>query len=313
LTAQPIGAPTFALQASGVPDAQLPQDRPLLIVLGIAQDGGAPQAGCLRPCCADAWSDPTLRHDRTCLALVDPRRPSRWLFECTPDFPAQLHLLNRYMPPQVTPDLAGIFLTHAHIGHYTGLMYLGRESIGASGIPVHAMPRMREFLTRNGPWNQLVRLKNIELRPLEADRPVQLGADLHVTPLVVPHRDEFSETVAFRIKGPSRTALFLPDIDKWDRWERPINDVIASVDVAFVDGCFFSEGELPGRDMSQIPHPTIRESMRLMSVLGAEHRNKVHFIHLNHTNPALRPDSEASREIAHAGFRVARKGDIITL
>eukprot|EP00957_Ditylum_brightwellii_P156501 11911053-Ditylum_brightwellii.AAC.1 len=68
-------------------------------------------------------------------------------------------------PTKKTPD--GIFLTHAHIGHYTGLMYLGREALGAVDVPVYAMPRMRSFLKNNGPWSQLVSLGNINIQNLE--------------------------------------------------------------------------------------------------------------------------------------------------
>ena len=72
--------------------------------------------------------------------------------------------------------------------------------------------------------------------------------------MLIPHRDEYSETVGFVIRGPDRSALFLPDIDKWDRWERKIADVLADADVAYLDGTFFADGELLGRDMSKIPH-----------------------------------------------------------
>ena len=88
------------------------------------------------------------------------------MFDATPDMTAQLEHLNTidtglaFMPN-------GIFLTHAHIGHYTGLMYLGKEAINANCIPVYTMPRMNDFLKRNGPWNQLVLLDNIELLPLQ--------------------------------------------------------------------------------------------------------------------------------------------------
>jgi pyrroloquinoline quinone biosynthesis protein B len=179
--------------------------------------------------------------------------------------------------------------------------------MGAGGVPVYAMPRMAAFLAGNGPWSQLVELGNVEIRPLRDGQAVRLAEGLSVTPLLVPHRDEFSETVAFRIDGPERSMLFLPDVDKWERWATPLETVLATVDVAYLDGTFFAEGELPGRDMSQIPHPFIVETMERLRPLPAAERAKVRFIHLNHTNPALDPESDAARRIEAAGFAVARE------
>jgi pyrroloquinoline quinone biosynthesis protein B len=209
--------------------------------------------------------------------------------------------------------LAGVFLTHAHIGHYTGLMHLGREVMGARGVPVHAMPRMRAFLEGNGPWDQLVRLDNVSIVPLAADSATALSPRLSVTPFRVPHRDEYSETVGFVIEGPSRRVAFLPDIDKWDRWERPVEDLIRSVDAAYLDATFFDGAELPGRDIREIPHPLIVESLERFKGLAGDARARVRFIHLNHTNPALDPEGEAARRVRAAGCAIAAEGETFGL
>jgi pyrroloquinoline quinone biosynthesis protein B len=279
-----------------------------LVVLGIAQDGGVPQAGTTDEA---AWQ-PAARRLVTSLALIDSTADKRYLFEATPDFPEQLHLLDRLAPTSARPGLEGIFLTHAHIGHYLGLAHLGREVMGAKQVPVWAMPRMAEFLRTNGPWSQLVELGNIALRPLAAGQPVDLGSGLSVTPILVPHRDEYSETVAFIIRGPRRSALFLPDIDKWEKLDQRgvrIEELIAQVDVAYVDGTFFADGEIPGRAMQDIPHPFIRESLARFAALPATERAKVRFIHLNRTNPALDPNGPAAQEIRAAGCGIAVEGE----
>jgi len=288
-------------------------DGPFAVVLGIAQDGGYPQSGCNRACCQPAWENPSARRHVSCIAIVDPETSSRWMLDCTPDFRDQLRMLDSIHAGKNGDVLSGIFLTHAHIGHYTGLMHLGREAIGTTSISVHAMPRMQKFLETNGPWSQLVLLKNIELRPLEADKPVQLTESISVTPIIVPHRDEFSETVAFRISGPNQTVLYLPDIDKWSRWDRSIEQIVQEVDVALLDGTFFDAGELPGRDMSQIPHPLVTESLQQFSTLDSNIRSRVTFIHLNHTNPLLQSESPARRTINQSGMHVANELQIIKL
>jgi pyrroloquinoline quinone biosynthesis protein B len=286
---------------------------PYVVVLGIAQDGGIPQAGTKEH---PGWSDPEFRRRVVCLALVNPQSGRRWLFDATPDFREQLHHLDLVAPTDEKPGLAGIFLTHAHMGHYTGLMFLGYESLGAKGVPVYAMQRMREFLSSNGPWDQLVRYNNIALQPLEDGVAVRLNDRLTVTPFVVPHRQEYSEVVGFRIDGPNRSVLFIPDIDSWEDWDDAgtrIEDMIASVDIAYLDGTFYADGELPGRDMSGIPHPLITHSMERFRELPPAEKAKVRFIHLNHTNPALWPDSDARETITGSGFRVADEGERVEL
>lgn len=294
--------------------AEEPVDEVELIVLGIAQDAGFPQAACAKDCCAAAWKDPTLGRNATSVAVVDRKSGHRWLFECTPDFPSQLRALDEFAAPtSKQPGLDGIFLTHAHIGHYTGLIHLGREVIGADETPVYTMPRMSKFLQSNGPWSQLVSLKNISLQSLEANKTVKLNERISVTPFQVPHRDEFSETVGFRIHGPNKTAVFLPDIDKWNKWNQNIEDVVAGCDVAYLDGTFFENGEIPGRDMALIPHPFVTESIKRFSSLEEEQRNKIRFIHFNHTNPVLQTESSATRQVNRAGMAVAKEGEIVKL
>jgi pyrroloquinoline quinone biosynthesis protein B len=289
--------------------AVVPPSPPFAVVLGVAQDGGYPQAGTKE---SAAWDDPAQQRLVASLGIVDPQSGERWLVDCTPDFPQQLHRLDRLAPAAVTPGLAGVLLTHAHVGHYAGLIHLGREAMGAQRVPVYAMPRMEAFLRGNGPWELLVRLGNVELRPLAAGTPVRLGARLTATPLLVPHRDEYSETVAFRIAGPTRTLLWLPDIDKWERWDAQgtkLEAVLAGVDVAYLDGTFFADGEVPGRSMAEIPHPFVRETIARLAALPAVERHKVRFVHLNRTNPLVRSDAAARAEVARAGMAVAEEGE----
>lgn len=286
---------------------------PYLIVLGIAQDGGVPQAGSKQH---PGWDDPARRRLVVSLGLVDPGTSQRWLFEATPDFKQQLHRLDVQAPVEGKPGLAGIFLTHAHMGHYTGLMHLGHEALGAQGVALYAMPRMREYLSNNGPWDQLVRYGNVVLQPLADGQPVTLNKRLSVTPLLVPHRQEYTEVVGFEIQGPNRSALFIPDIDSWKEWDEQgtrIEDLISQVNVAYLDGSFYANGEVAGRDMSGFPHPFISHSMERFEPLPLGERSKVRFIHLNHTNPALLPDSPARRAIQAAGFRVAEELEIFGL
>ncbi len=284
-----------------------------LVVLGVAQDAGYPQIGCQQDCCKAYWEGRESKKHVTCLALVDRTNNQYWLLEATPDISSQLHTLQAFLPAgnDYSPD--GIFISHAHIGHYAGLMQLGREAMGAKDIPVWAMPRLDSFLQNNGPWSQLVKLNNIRLNRLKADSTISLGSSFRITPFRVPHRDEYSETVGFIIQTEKKKVIFIPDIDKWEKWERSITGEIAKTDIALLDGTFYKNGELPGRDMGEVPHPFVEESLLRFSSLPSAERAKIRFIHFNHTNPLLREKSLERIAIKAAGFGFAEEGMIIEL
>jgi pyrroloquinoline quinone biosynthesis protein B len=290
-----------------------PIDLPAIIVLGTIQDAGSPHAGCTKDCCKNLFSKPDPTRMVVSLGLIDPANKLNFLFEATPDLPRQMKLLKTYSPFRQEETPNGIFLTHAHIGHYSGLMYLGRESMNAKSTPVYAMPKMQEFLEKNGPWSQLLALKNIAIRGLKNLEPQRLSSNLQVTPLQVPHRDEFSETVGYRIEGPNKSALFIPDIDKWERWSLDIVEEIKKVDYAFLDATFYDNAELNYRNMSEIPHPFVVESMQRFKNLSASEKQKIYFIHLNHTNPLLNSKSPQHKELKKNGFQVAHFRQIVHL
>lgn len=283
-----------------------------LFILGTLQDAGAPHIACTKSCCTDLFKNPDLNRQVVSLGLTDHDAKKTFLFEATPDISTQVKTLKELAhSDHELPD--GIFLTHAHIGHYSGLMYLGKEATNASNIPVYAMPRMTAYLGTNGPWSQLVSLSNISLQPIENEVPLGLTHQIKVTPYVVPHRDEFSETVGYLIEGTSKKALFIPDIDKWSKWSKNIIDEIAKVDLAFLDATFFSGAEINTRDISQIPHPFISESMELFNKLSDAEKDKVYFIHFNHTNPVLDVTSNAYGQVINQGFHIARFGEVFNL
>jgi pyrroloquinoline quinone biosynthesis protein B len=284
--------------------------KPYILVLGTAQDGGFPQAACKMECCRSVWENKIPHQGVSSLALVDPITKQKWIFDATPDFPEQFYLLNKQTKNSAPLD--GIFLTHAHIGHYTGLMHLGREVMGSNKVKVYAMPKMKSFLENNGPWSQLVNIQNIEIRKMEESEIIILNDRLKVMPFRVPHRDEFSETVGYRIMTKDKSFIFIPDIDKWQKWVRNLVDVVKENDVLLLDGTFYNDGEI-ARPMSEVPHPFITETVELLSDLSKNEKNKVKFIHLNHTNPILQPRSKERAELKMKGFAWVETGQKIDL
>ena len=283
-------------------------DRPYVVVLGIAQDGGAPHAGCEKSCCIELWESGK-KEKVSSIGIVNPLTKQSWLFDATPDFPSQYRILTE----NHNTELVGIFLTHAHMGHYTGLLHLGREVMGKKNVPVYVMSRMKRFLETNGPWNQLVTLKNINLILIENNKDIKIGEQLFIDPFLVPHRDEYSETVGYRIIGKEKSLAFIPDIDKWEKWHGSIFQLALNTDILLLDGTFYSQNEIPHRNMAEIPHPFIIESMETLSELNSENRSKVHFIHFNHSNPAIKNNSPAYHTIKSKRFNLAREGDRFNL
>ncbi|MXP30354.1 MBL fold metallo-hydrolase [Erythrobacter jejuensis] len=302
----------LALVSQPVADAE--QCERELVVLGAGQDAGAPQIGTV------LWStahESGPRLTPSALGLIDRENGQRYLFDASPAITEQLAMLDEIEPAGQGLGIDGIFLTHAHIGHYLGLAYLGREAAGARGVPVFAMPRMAAFLRENGPWSQLVELGNIAITEMAASQFTTLSDTFGVMPILVPHRDEFSETVGFFIMTPGKTALYLPDLDSWDEFEekggQSLESLVEGFDYLFIDATFYDDNELPGRDMSKIPHPRVKATMVRLARLAPDNRAKVHFIHYNHTNPIRDPQSDQSKQVAALGFNVARAGDSFCL
>ena len=271
-----------------------------LKILGVVQDGGMPHLGNNKTCCENIKQDKYV----TSLMLINNENNESFLFDASPDINKQLN----FMGDRIKKDLKGIFLTHAHIGHYTGLMYFGREALNSKLVNVYAMPRMKKFLEENGPWSQLVSLQNISIIELSNESKISIDSNVIVQPVEVPHRAEFSETVGYKIYGPNKTALFIPDIDKWYLWEKSIIDEIKQVDYAIIDATFYDSKEVNYRDISEIPHPFVTESLDLFDSINIKEKNKIYFIHLNHTNPLINKDSDQYKLVRSKGYNVAEEG-----
>ena len=309
----PLLGALAGLGCVAMPDAAPPAG-PYVLVLGTAQDGGLPQIGCRDELCVAARRDAARRRGVASLLVADPRDGRRFLVDASPDLPAQVERASGHPPTRVEtgprpPLFDAVFLTHAHIGHYLGLVHFGREVYGARDMPLHVSARMADFLADNGPWNLLVETGAVRIERFTPGRPIALAGDLSLTPLLVPHRDEYSDTVGFVVRGPRRALLYVPDIDKWERWGTRIEDVLAEVDVALLDGTFYDGDEVPGRDLAEIPHPFLVESLARFAALPSAERAKIHFTHLNHSNPATMPGSAAARAVRAAGMAIAQEGE----
>lgn len=280
-------------------------------VLGTAQDGGLPQFACYCKNCIRARGDPHFSRLISSLALLDLKEQKFFLLDATPDIRRQVDIIHEmigkeYKGSKYFPQ--GVILTHAHIGHYTGLMFFGFEAASSSDLPIYCSKGMGTFLANNGPWSQLVHLKNISLQTLTFDREIPLTSQLSFTPFLVPHRDEYSDTIGLTISGKKKKLLYIPDIQNWKAWKRSIVREVSKVDIALLDGTFYSPEELPGRDLSRIGHPFIESSIKLLEKIAREGKRKIYFTHLNHTNFALDPEGIERKQMEEQGFKLASDG-----
>ena len=274
----------------------------MVTVLGTLQDGGYPHPGCELTCCSGV-----IKKERfvSCLSIIDSIKNKFWLIDITPDFRDQIQIINDKVN-RIIPD--GIFITHAHSGHYTGLLELGREVINTTNLPVYVMPRMKSFLEKNDPWKQLIEQGNIRLIEMDDRTEIPLNDKISVSPFLVPHRSEISETVGFKIKGKNSSVIYIPDIDSWDDWEIDISKLVEDNEILLIDGTFYHEEELKSREIKEIPHPLIKDSMGILEGLDSSNRSKVYFTHLNHTNNALRDHTYEYKNIIDNGFKIAAEG-----
>jgi pyrroloquinoline quinone biosynthesis protein B len=292
---------------------------PFVRVLGTVQDGGLPHAGCSCERCEAARADPALDRSVASLAIVAPSEESArvMLVDATPDVTNQLPMLRDIRPWPAgrvnRRPVDGVILTHAHIGHYLGLAQFGFEVMHTPGVDVHCTPEMAAFLRDNAPWDQLIAKEEIILREAAPGESFPLGSGVLVTLVEVPHRNEYADTVAVRIEGPATTVLYVPDTDEWRGWNPSFMDQLDGVDVAILDGSFYSMDELPGRRIEDVKHPLMTQTMDLLQPLVDAGTVRVLFTHLNPSNPALTPGSDAQREIERRGFEIAAEGMEIQL
>lgn len=285
-----------------------------LTILGSGQDGGVPQPNCFCPNCRRAINNPSFQKTAASLAIVIPEKEEWHLIDCTPDIKIQMLKL------QQQHDLEGIsmnsiFLTHAHIGHYPGLIFLGKEAMNTHHLPVFSGDKMAGTLRTNAPWSQLVTNENITLKNLTDRQNQSIGQNVFIRPIDVPHRNEFSETFGFWIEGSAKKVLYIPDIDAWKEETIDIVAMSEEADVCLLDGTFYSEADLSHikRDISQIPHPMITKTMDLLASLAKLKKTEIYFTHFNHSNPVLDPGSEERQELEQRGFQVAYDGLSFTL
>ena len=84
------------------------------------------------------------------------------------------------------------------------------------------------------------------------------------------------------------------------------------IDFALIDGTFWSSDELIGRNQTNVPHPTVSETLKL---IGKKKTGDpiIKFTHLNHTNPLHNNSSDEFLEVKKMGWNIAEEGEIFKI
>ncbi len=275
-----------------------------IIILGSGQDAGIPHTGCYCDICSKARKDVKYRRLGPSIAILDEKEGFCYLIDASPDFKYQLDMIreqvNKIKRKGRIP-ISGILLTHAHLGHCSGLWHLGKEAVEEKNLPVFCTSKMEQFLQSNYPFSLLVQRNNIELREITPDEEFELDG-FKCVPIQVPHRNEAVDCVGYLIKSNKRT-IYLPDVDYWT--DRVIDEIKTS-DIAIIDGTFYSKDEISRFD--DVPHPPIEDTIELLRDVDTE----IYFTHINHTN-AINKDGMEREYIESKGFKIAYDGMIMVI
>ncbi len=278
---------------------------PLAVVLGIAQDGGVPHPGCDCQTCL-TFSTTGNQLSPASIGVID--GDELHLIDVSRDLNRQLRML-----PKKGCKVTDVWLTHGHLGHVDGIGLFGREAMGAKGIRIHASDSMMKLIEGTPRWKTMIDDGILIPCPFKGNMKIQTSQSLSITPVQVPHRDEWTDTHAFIIRGPSKSILHLPDHDTWKETlemvgMKTIHEWFHSleVDTFLIDGTFWSSDEL--EHQKNVPHPPVLDTLQRLG-MKRDNAMDIRFIHLNHTNPLLNPESKETKHLKDSGWSLVNEGE----
>ena len=259
-------------------------------VVGNVQDGGIPHLGCDCDLCVKARNDPREAKyvESILLKEANDENTARYLVNATPDIRMQVQW--KY--------LDGIFIPHEGLGHITGLQFFGQEGPDVSELSVFCCDDVENYMMKNDPYRFLIDRDNIQVHDFSDGEEIDIrGGSIESRQFHHPHLNH--DTTAYIIEGENKKLFYLADITDFTD---EIVECVEEADIAIIDGTFWSEDEI-GR-FEEVPHPPIRRSLDQFSDTDTE----IYFTHLNHTNPAIKEDSQERQELEKRGFNVATQG-----
>ncbi len=211
--------------------------------------------------------------------------------------------------------VSGIFLTNADLDHTLGLFQL-REG---DRLCVTAPAGVRQSLERGlGLGRVLGAYGGVEWRAIGGGwRGVDdSGLEVCAVPLAggsAPRYDAEAggegQAVGYLFRRGGATIGVFPDVACIDAG---LEETLAQCDRVWFDGTFWAEDEmaaLTGRTASAMGHVPISGEEGSLAALAALGPGRAGYLHINNTNPVLRPDSAERRMVERAGVRIAEDGE----
>ena len=272
-----------------------------ITVLGIAQDGGMPQAGCNLNCCSEIQTKPELWRSPVSLGIRE--GGDLHLIEASRMIGKQLSMVGNKIPKSV-------WITHAHLGHIDGLGQFGTESMNTEKVILHCSEKLSENIENTPSLKLLLENKNVII----GEWGMIKNGNLKITPIEIPHRDELTDNHALLIEGREEKLLFMPDHDSWNETLKSvkfgtIKEWLKSweIDIALIDGTFWNDKEIKRRSQKDVKHPPIEETLERIGV-SEKGDPRIVFVHLNHTNPVFNRETKEYKKVIEMGWEVGTEG-----
>jgi pyrroloquinoline quinone biosynthesis protein B len=264
-------------------------------VLGAGAGGGLPQWNCACSNCRDSRTGKIPPATQSSIALSSDGE--KWLLvNASPDLPRQIDAFPPLQPSggsSRNSPITGICLTNADIDHSLGLALLRQQE---KPLVVYTTPQIR---------NQLHWIDNLLGNFCKIDWRLPSAQTGNLESWVV----DLGRSIAWLFKDQltNKTILLAPAVHEISA---ELTKAMQRADAILFDGTFWSDDELKpfranARSAREMGHVPVRESLPVLRKNAA--KRKI-YIHINNTNPILRPDSEERRQIERSGVMVGYDG-----
>src|SRR5262245_7422090 len=301
-------------------------------VLGSAAGGGLPQVNCnCRNCAAVRRGDSGLR-PRTQSSLAVSRDGNAWaLFNASPDLRQQVAAT-----PELAPHISAgvrsspikaVVLTNGDVDHVAGLLSL-REGVS---FTLYASERVLGALLANSLFDVLDR-RLVPRIPLPIGEPTEIGPfdpppGLTIEAFAVPGKVPLyledpgagrdlgtreGDTIGLEISDPASGAAFFY-IPACAAVDKELAERLNGAALVLFDGTLYSDDEMIAQGLStktgkRMGHISMSGSDGSLAAFRSLEVKRRIFVHINNSNPVLRPDSPERAEVERAGWEVAFDG-----
>ncbi|MEM8690642.1 MAG: pyrroloquinoline quinone biosynthesis protein PqqB [Pseudomonadota bacterium] len=292
-----------------------------IVVLGAAAGGGLPQWNCGCQNCEMARHGQLPRMTQSSVAVSV--TGARWaVLNASPDIRQQLDVVTVMHPGALrgTP-IQSVVLTNGDIDHVAGLLTLREKT----PFTVYATSDGLDLLAQN-PVFGVLDAELVARRPIALDTVFEPIDGLHVTPFAVPGKvplfmedDDLDlqamgeQTVGLKLQTAEKTAYYIPGCATVPDWLR---HQLSDGDMILFDGTVWENDEMQQTGTGQktgarMGHIAMAGADGSLARLAHLEGRKV-YIHINNTNPVLRPDSPERAEVEAAGWIIAQDGMELT-